>query len=158
MTAAGQEMHHRWSRGRAIGIMTATAAGLLLSACSGAVIETEASAPVSFGCIDDSKQCIDQRQSTLKSLLADKSRKWVKEPATTGAYASGVRLWAFNVEKPRLSCEELAIGRREAANAPGALRGPSGQGLPTAVVARSVIFADEVGKKLGQEAQRRCKA
>ncbi len=133
------------------------AVAAMVTACSGTVIESET--PVAnHGCIDDSKQCIDQRQAALKGLLADKSRKWVREPATTGSYATGVRLFAFKTEKQRLNCDELAAGRREADAAPGALRGPSGQGLPPAVISRGVMFAGEVSKELTREAQRRCRA
>ena len=48
-----------------------------------------------LSCVDDSPQCVELRQSTLKSMLADKDRKWVKEPANPQAHASGVRLFAF---------------------------------------------------------------
>lgn len=137
----------------ALGVVVSSA---LLSACSGTVVESEAPA-VNHGCIDDSKHCIEQRQTVLRGLLADKSRKWVRDPASTGSYATGVRLFAFKTEKPRLSCDELAVGRREADNAPGALRGPSGKGLPPAVISRGVMFAGEVSKELTKEAQRRCK-
>jgi hypothetical protein len=145
----------RWTRIQLSVLLT----GLLplFAACSGTVIENEKQA-VNHGCIDDSKQCIDQRQAALKTLLADKSRKWVKEPATTGSYATGVRLFAFKTEKPRLNCDELAAGRREADNAPGALRGPSGQGLSPAIISRGVMFAGEVSKELAREAQKRCRA
>lgn len=137
-----------------LGLMAVTA---LAGGCSGTVIESEAPS-ANYGCIDDSKQCIDQRQAALKLLLADKSRKWVREPASTGSYATGVRLFAFKTEKQRLSCDELSAGRREADAAPGALRGPSGKGLPPAIVSRGVMFAGEVSKELAREAQRRCRA
>ena len=74
------------------------------SACSG--IRTTPRAGLS--CIDDSPECVGQRQATLKSMLADKDRKWVKEPATPQAHASGVRLFAFRSRKKELTCEELA--------------------------------------------------
>jgi hypothetical protein len=141
---------------RATRLAALCALAVPLAACSGTVIETDTGA-ASYGCIDDSKECIRQRQAMLQAMLADKSRKWVREPATMGSYATGVRLWAFRSEKARLSCDELGVGRREAENAPGALRGPSGQGLPAPVKARSVIFAEEVSKELSREAQRRCR-
>jgi hypothetical protein len=139
--------------------LTATAplalAGILLSACSGS-IDTGPAPRADLGCVDDSKQCIEQRQGALRALQADRTRKWVRDPATIQSYATGVRLYAFKTEKRKLSCEELAIGRREAANGPAALRGPSGQGLTPSQIARGVIFAEEVGKELGNEAKRRC--
>jgi len=133
------------------------AVAALSAGCSGTIVESEAPA-VDYGCIDDSKQCIDQRQAALRLLVADKSRKWIKEPATTGSYATGVRMFAYKTEKQRLSCEELAAGRREADAAPGALRSPSAKNLPPAIVSRGVMFAGEVSKELAREAQRRCRA
>lgn len=130
---------------------------LPLAGCSGTIVDSEAPS-ANLGCIDDSRECIGQRQSALQAMLADKSRKWVREPATMGSYATGVRLWAFRSEKARLTCDELGVGRREADNAPGALRGPSSQGIPAGVRARGVIFAEEVAKELTREAQRRCRA
>ena len=110
-----------------------------------------------MSCVDDSRQCIDQRQGALKGILSDKSRGWVKEPATPAAYASGVRMFAFKTEKPRLTCDELAAGRREADAAPQSLRGAAGQGLSPAQVSRGVMFAAEVGKELSAEIKRRCR-
>lgn len=141
---------------RTVALLGLVAAAALIGGCSGTAIESDVPA-ANYGCIDDSKHCIDQRQSALRTLLADKSRKWVREPATTGSYATGVRLFAFKTEKQRLTCDELAAGRREADGAPGALRGPNGQGLPPAVVSRGVMFAGEVSKELSREAQRRCR-
>lgn len=90
--------------------------------------------------------------------MADKDRRWVKEPATPGSYASGVRLFAYKSRKRDLSCEELAHGKREADAAPFALRGPSAAGLSPAQVSRSSILAAEVSKELAAEMKRRCRA
>jgi hypothetical protein len=127
-----------------------------LAACSSATVDTQARAP-NFGCVDDSKACVDQRQATLKGLLADPKRTWVRDPASPGAYASGVRMFAFKMEKAKLTCDELGAGRREADGAPQALRGPSGQGLTPAQISRGVMFAGEVGKELTNEMKRRCR-
>jgi hypothetical protein len=128
-----------------------------LSACSSATVDTEPRAQT-YGCVDDSKQCVDQRQANLKAMLADSKRTWVREPASAGSYAAGVRMQAFKMEKARLSCDDLTIGRREAEAAPTTLRGPTGQGLTPAQRSRGIIFADEVGRELTNEAKRRCKA
>jgi hypothetical protein len=130
---------------------------LVLAACSSATVETQPQAQ-HFGCVDDSKHCIDQRQASLKAMLADPKRTWVREPTSAGAYAAGVRMQAFKMEKSRLSCDDLGIGRREADAAPSTLRGPSGQGLTPAQKSRGIIFADEVGRELTNEAKRRCKS
>src|ERR1700674_3713298 len=62
---------------------------LLASACSGFGPDDPRAG---LSCVDDSKECVDQRQTTLKAMLADQDRKWVKETANPQAHASGVRL------------------------------------------------------------------
>jgi hypothetical protein len=109
-------------------------------------------------CIDDSPACITQRQSMLRSMLSDRERRWVKQPATADAYASGVRLFAFKSRKKELSCDELASGRREAEAGPAVLRGPAGKHLTPAQVSRGAILSAEVSRELSVEMQRRCKA
>src|SRR5215470_17066774 len=112
-----------------------------------------------LSCLDDSSECVELRQVTLKSYLADNDRKWIKEAASPQAHASGVRLFAFRTRKKELSCEELAHGKREADSAGKVLRGPDGRGLSPAQISRATLFAAEVSKELGAEmAQRRCRA
>jgi hypothetical protein len=128
----------------------------LVAACSGFGIDDPRAG---LSCVDDSKECVDQRQATLKSMLADEKRGWVKEPTNPKAHASGVRLFAFRSRKKELSCEELALGRREADSVPKALRGPEGKSLSPAQVSRAAMFAAEVSKELAAEMRsRRCKA
>jgi hypothetical protein len=137
--------------------MSALLAGLCLAlpACS---LFGPDDSRAGLSCLDDSQECVDRRQVTLKSYLEDRDRKWVKEPATPQAHASGVRLFAFRSRKKELSCEELALGRREADSVAKSLRGPEGQGFSPALVARATIFASEVSRELGQEMRaRRCK-
>jgi hypothetical protein len=108
-------------------------------------------------CVDDSPLCISQRQGALRQLMADKNRSWVRQPPSTGAYASGVRLFALKSKKKELSCDELSHGRREADAAPNVLRGPSGKHLTPAQISRGVMLAHEVSRELGNEFKRRCK-
>jgi len=130
--------------------------GLVASACTGLLDSGDTKAGLS--CIDDSRECVDRRQATLKSFLADKDRAWVREPATAQAHASGVRLFAFRSKKKELSCEELAYGRREADAASKSLRGPDGKSMSPAQVSRATLFAAEVSKELTAEMRaRRCK-
>jgi hypothetical protein len=92
-------------------------------------------------------------------MLDDQDRRWVKEPTNPQAHASGVRLFAFRSRKKELSCEELAVGRREADSVAKTLRGPDGKSMSTAQVARATMFAAEVSKELSAEMRsRRCKA
>lgn len=138
----------------------ATVVGLALSlgACSSNQTDITIEQRTGLGCVDDSKQCIDQRQSALRSMMSDRSRAWVKEPATPQAYASGVRLFAFKGRKKELSCDELAHGKREADAAPSVLSSPSASGLSPAQVSRGTLLAAEVARELGVEMQRRCRA
>ena len=144
----------RLSVGAAL-LIASTAA---LAGCSGAVTQSEGWAPITnHGCVDDSKTCIEQRQATLRSLQADKSRSWVRQPANVNAYATGVRLFAYKTEKTRMTCDELGIGRREADGAPSVLRSPQATGLNPAIVSRGLMFATEVSRELTREQQqRRC--
>jgi hypothetical protein len=145
----------RWVPKRTIAVAVSGMC-LLASACSGFGPEDPRAG---LACVDDSKECVDQRQVTLKAFLADKDRKWVKEPATPQAHASGVRLFAFRSRKKELTCEELAYGRREADSATKTLRGPDGKGLSPAQISRASMFAAEVSKELAAEMRtRRCKA
>ena len=136
-------------RGRSLAAIVAVA--VLGSACS------SGDERAGLSCIDDSKECIDQRQTTLKGMLADKDRKWVNEAATPYAHASGVRLFAFRSRKKELSREELAAGRLEADGVAKSLRGSDG--LSSAQISRATMFAAEVSKELAAEMRsRRCKA
>lgn len=112
----------------------------------------------STGCVDDSKECIDRRAVALRAMMADRERRWVREPASAEAYASGVRLFAYKSRKRDLSCDELAHGRREADAAPVSLRGPAAAGLSPAQVSRGSMLAAEVSKELAAEMKRRCRA
>ena len=141
---------------RRAAVVAFSALGLIASACSGIGPEDPRAG---LSCVDDSKECVDQRQVTLKSYLADNERKWVKEPTSPQAHASGVRLFAFRSRKKDLSCEELAHGRREADGAAKSLRGPEGKSLSPAQISRATMFASEVSKELAAEMRtRRCKA
>lgn len=110
-----------------------------------------------LSCVDDSAHCVAQRSGTLRAMLSDPQHRWVREPATPQAYASGVRLFAFKQRKRELSCDELAIGQREADQAAPVLRGVGGAGLTPAQVSRGVMFGEEVSRELLAERRRRCR-
>jgi hypothetical protein len=123
-----------------------------MSACSG--LDERAG----LSCIDDSQDCVDARAVTLKSMIDDGERKWVKEPPNPEAHASGVRLFAFRTQKKDLSCAELAIGRKEADGVPKAMKGPEGKNMSPSQVSRTNMLAAEVSKELAAEMRaRRCK-
>ena len=129
---------------------------VFVTGCASGTPPEIATARAGLGCVDDSFECISQRKATLQAMVGDPARKWVKEPTSPAAYASGVRLFAFKNKKKDLSCEELAHGRKEAEAAPAALR-TTGSGLTPAQVSRGALLAHDVGRELGNEYNRRCK-
>lgn len=134
----------------------ALVAGVLaLGACaigSGPEIGTRAG----LGCVDDSPECVNRRQATLRHMVDDKSKSWINEAPTPEAYASGVRLFAYKTKKKELSCDELRRGKLEADTARTSLQS-MGARLTPAQVSRSVMLAGEVGRELEREINRRCK-
>lgn len=132
-------------------------AGLATAACS-AGLDSASGSQAGLGCVDDSGHCIEQRRVALHSIMSDRDRKWVREAPTPAAYASGVRLFAFKTRKAELSCDELAVGRREAEGAPNILRGPGAASLTPAQVSRGLMLGAEVSRELAAEMKRRCKA
>lgn len=133
----------------ALGTMCMVAAG----GCSSPNVEFTTTS--SLNCVDDSAQCVSSRQSALRSMVNDKSKSWVKQPADASAHASGVRLFALRQRRRDLTCDELAHGKREADAAPSVLRANAGR-LTHAQVARGVILAGEVSRDLGREQAKRC--
>jgi hypothetical protein len=129
-------------------------APLALPACGG----PDADGPSSgLTCVDDSPDCVDRRQKTLRYLVDDKDRAWIAAHPPPEAYASGVRLFALKNKKKDLTCEELAHGREEADRAPTVLRGPEGSNLTPAQKSRGIMLASEVSRELSAEIKRRCK-
>lgn len=147
--------------GRRTGQFASPAALVLLAAfCLSACASGDGpdiSAHAGLGCVDDSLECITKRQAALRQLVADKDRRWVKDPPNAASYASGVRLFAYKTKKKELSCEELSAGRREADGAPGVLRGPQAAQLTPAQASRGIMLAGEVSRELGNELTRRCR-
>ena len=127
-----------------------------LAGCGG----NEAAGGPSSGltCVDDSSDCVNRRQRSLRYLIEDQDRAWIKARPPAEAYASGVRLFALKSKKKELSCEELAHAKNEADRAPGILRGPQGANLTPAQVSRGVMLASEVSRELAAESRRRCKS
>jgi hypothetical protein len=130
---------------------------LALTGCSNAE-PPQAGLSRGLYCVDDSQACVAERSAALGRLMADKQRGWIRQPAPSASYASGVRLFAYKQRKRELSCEELAIGRREADAGPAILRGPDGRSLSTGQIARGVMLAQEVSRELATEMRRRCGA
>lgn len=138
------------------GLVLAHAMALGLGGCS----SSDAPQPgtrIGLSCVDDSSHCISQREKVFDNFMSDKSRGWVKEPATPEAYASGVRLFALSKKRRDLSCEELVHGKREADAGPGILRSQGSGRLTPAQVSRGAMLATEVSRDLGRELDKRCR-
>jgi len=132
-------------------------AAVWLAGCAFSTTEGNVGGTSSYGCLDDSKACVDQRQASLKLLLADRGSAWMRHPATAEDYASGVRMFAYKSRKKELACPDLARGRSEADAAGPALMVASSR-LSPAQISRAKMFASEVSRELTAEARRRCKA
>lgn len=141
-------------RATAIGCISASLA-LTLAACASSE-PSMPSASAGLRCVDDSAHCVSQREKVFDSYMADKSRAWIKQPASPDAHASGVRLFAMSKRRKEMSCDELQHAKREADSAPGALRGPSGKHLTPAQISRGVMLAGDVGRELAKEISKRC--
>ena len=113
----------------------------------------------SLNCVDDSANCLRQRRAALTRIMSDPSAKWINEPPTANADASGVRLFAYKKRKRQLSCGQLRIGYAEAKGARQRLRASSNQQLTPALISRGALLGDEVAGELRREMRRRgCKA
>lgn len=135
----------------------ACAFALLLVAVAGCANSGDSATKIGLSCVDDSSHCISQREKAFDQMMADKSRSWVKQPATPEAYASGVRLFALSKRRTELSCDELASGKREADAGPGILRSQGPGTLTSAQIARGAMLSGEVARDLGRELEKRCK-
>ncbi len=78
------------------------AAAAAVSGCVGLDTQT-ASGP----CLSDSSECVGQRTAMVRSMSADPSRAWIAQSADRGTAASGVRLFAYQNVRDKLSCPEL---------------------------------------------------
>ncbi|MGL4396774.1 MAG: hypothetical protein ACRCS9_09565 [Hyphomicrobium sp.] len=129
----------------------------MIAGCAGSNAPEVTNHRAGLSCIDDSHHCISQRERVFDQYMADKSRAWVRQPATPEAYASGVRLFALTKRRKDLSCDELAVGKREADAGPGILRSQMAGRITPAQVSRSVMLSSEVARDLGRELDRRCR-
>jgi len=64
-------------------------------------------------CLDDSQACVAQRTGIVQSLSQDQSRAWVGQTAGRGMVASGVRLFAYQNVRDKLTCPELSSALTE---------------------------------------------
>ena len=95
--------------GRLGQIMAITA--LCLAALAGcASLET---ASLDGPCLDDSPTCVGQRTGMVQAMSSETARHWISETPGRATVASGVRLFAYQNVRDKLSCAELANGISE---------------------------------------------
>jgi hypothetical protein len=78
------------------------AAGASLSACAG--LDTQSAGGP---CLSDTPACIGQRTAMVKSMSSDPARAWISQSSDRGTAASGVKLFAYQNVRDKLSCPEL---------------------------------------------------
>jgi hypothetical protein len=85
-----------------LGMLLALTVPAVLSGCAG--LDTQAS---SGPCLSDSSECIGQRTAMVRTMSADPSRGWISQTPDSGTVASGIRLFAYQNVRDKLSCPEL---------------------------------------------------
>lgn len=143
---------HRFPR--LYGLSGCLVAAFVVLGCASGELNTEQKVAAGLSCVDDSSACISRRGMALDALTSDPTRKWIQQPASANAYASGVRMFALRRQKSALTCAELKRGKREADNAKVVLT--TGAGLSTAQVARAKLLSQDVSRELAREIKRRC--
>jgi hypothetical protein len=94
---------------------------------------------------------------TLRALIDSRDRVWIIRPPTAQEYLSGVRMLAYRVLRPRLTCGELAVGVEELRRTPEMLASPPAGSKPDDVK-RVLSLAERVQEELRAERQTRCQA
>ena len=151
------QMPLRTKRDREIATVSAVVAMALLTAGCGSSGTLPGDQAAGLKCVDDSSQCIHQREQVFNSYMADKSHAWVKQAAGPHEYASGVRLLALSKMRKELTCDELAHAKEEADRGPSTLSGGAYAGLTSQQIARGLMLARDVSRELAGEISRRCR-
>jgi len=108
--------------------------------------------------IDGGEGCRDVQScdGLLRALVESRDRSWIIRPPTPQAQVTGVRMLAYRVLRPRLTCGELAVGIEELRSAPNALATPPTGSNPEEV-AGAIALAAKVQEELRAERDARCK-
>lgn len=78
------------------------AVGAALSGCVG--LDTQAAGGP---CLSDTSECVGQRTAMVRTMSADPARAWIAQSPDRSTVASGVRLFAYQNVRDKLSCPEL---------------------------------------------------
>jgi hypothetical protein len=76
--------------------------GATLAGCAGLDMQA-AEGP----CLGDTPACIGERTAMVRAMSSDQARAWIGQTPGRGTVASGVRLFAYQNVRDKLSCSEL---------------------------------------------------
>jgi len=131
-----------------IGVLAVSAA---LAGCAGLDIQS-AGGP----CLSDSAECVGQRTAMVRAMSADPTRSWMTQSADRDTVSSGVRLFAYQNVRDKLSCAELtsAVSDLDAAKKILAEGPAAGQSMQRHIDIKALT--DDVRAALAASKIRRC--
>lgn len=134
------------------------AGGVALFTCLGALagcagFDAEAA---SGPCLDDSQGCVGQRTAMVRSMSADPARHWIGQAAARDVVASGVRLFAYQNVRDKLSCAELTAGIADLATAKSVLEQGPAPGQSMLRHNQIKAMTEDVRASLAASRQRKC--
>ena len=109
-------------------------------------------------CLDDSQLCVAQRTQLVQALSADPARAWVGQPVGRQMVASGVRLFAYQNVRDKLSCPEFASAITELEAAKQTLAEGPAPGQTMLRHNQIKALTDDVRAALAASKQRKCAA
>ncbi len=131
----------------AIGLATA------LSGCAG--LDTQsADGP----CLGDTPECVAQRTALVRGMSSDPSRAWIGQSVGPGTAASGVRLFAYQNVRDKLSCPQLAVAVQELDAAKQLLAGGPAPGQTMLRHNDIKAMTNDVRASLATSKQKKCGA
>jgi hypothetical protein len=109
-------------------------------------------------CDPGSRECVEQRSAKLRGMLGDRKNAWIDQPpANVADYANGTRLFAYRMQRAKLSCHQLATGFAEVSRVAVAYSAAVAGVVPVQSE-RVRQLAGEVRGEIASEKRRRCKA
>jgi hypothetical protein len=126
-------------------------AASVLTGCAGFNPE-ESAGP----CLKDTKACIAERTALVRKMSSDPTRAWIGEPVGLSMTASGVRLFAYQNVRDKLSCDELAKAVAELDQAKQALAAGPQAGQTMLRHNEIKAMTDDVRLSLATSRSKRC--
>ena len=127
----------------------------LLAGCAGSnappQLETAARGPA---CLNDSQRCVSIRHARLARLQADRSFGWVFDPDNKAHFATGVKLFAYDLGRKDMTCDQLGHGIEETADAKKWLKKQQ-PGISPEQLIRARLLNDDVHTRLRKTHRRK---